>query len=319
MGLFSFLRKKKQDESSSGNSAIFSRTDEESKAVRGRGKRKYGNQSDEPMDPVLPEKKRARRRLVGAVALVLAIVIGLPMVLDSEPKPVADDIVIQIPAKDKPVPVRAPSATILPSVSPVSTSASLERKEEILPPADPNAQVTEIPSSKIDKPKADSIQANAVKTDKTVANSDTQAKPQAKAEAKPSISKEKIDKSENSENSENSFKAEDTERVQAILEGKHEIKKTEGKSAHEVKTDPEKKSGKYAVQVAALATKEKIDEVQAKLKEAGFQSYTQKVATDSGERTRIRVGPFDNKEEAEQMRNKLIKSGMNGTLVPSGN
>ena len=31
-------------------------------------------------------ERRARRRLVGAVALVLAVVIGLPMVLDSEPK-----------------------------------------------------------------------------------------------------------------------------------------------------------------------------------------------------------------------------------------
>jgi len=49
------------------------------------------------LDPTLPEKQRARRRLVGAIALVVAAVIVLPMVLDSHPKPVTDDIAIDIP------------------------------------------------------------------------------------------------------------------------------------------------------------------------------------------------------------------------------
>jgi DedD protein len=51
------------------------------------------------LDPTLPEKQRARRRLVGALALVAAAVIILPMVLDSHPKPVTDDISIDIPAR----------------------------------------------------------------------------------------------------------------------------------------------------------------------------------------------------------------------------
>jgi DedD protein len=53
------------------------------------------------MDPMLPEKKRARRRLIGATALVLAAVIGLPMIFDSEPRPISQDINIQIPPRDK--------------------------------------------------------------------------------------------------------------------------------------------------------------------------------------------------------------------------
>jgi DedD protein len=51
------------------------------------------------LDPTLPEKQRARRRLVGALALVAAAVIVLPMVLDSHPKPVTDDISIDIPMR----------------------------------------------------------------------------------------------------------------------------------------------------------------------------------------------------------------------------
>ncbi len=46
-------------------------------------------------------KRQARRRLVGAVALVTALVVILPMLLDSAPKPVAQNIELQIPDKDK--------------------------------------------------------------------------------------------------------------------------------------------------------------------------------------------------------------------------
>lgn len=48
-------------------------------------------------DEELQLKKRARRRLVGAIALVLLIVVFLPMILDSEPKPLNQDIAISIP------------------------------------------------------------------------------------------------------------------------------------------------------------------------------------------------------------------------------
>jgi len=70
------------------------------------------------------------------------------------------------------------------------------------------------------------------------------------------------------------------------------------------------------LQVAALATQDKVDELQEKLKEAGIKSFTQKVPTQAGERTRIRVGPFNSKEEAEKVRAKLTKLGLNGSLVP---
>lgn len=46
-------------------------------------------------------KRKARRRLIGAVALTLAVVVILPMVLDSEPKPSGQDIDLRIPASDQ--------------------------------------------------------------------------------------------------------------------------------------------------------------------------------------------------------------------------
>jgi DedD protein len=46
-------------------------------------------------------KRQARRRLIGAVALVTAVVVILPMVLDSEPRMAGQNIDLRIPDPDK--------------------------------------------------------------------------------------------------------------------------------------------------------------------------------------------------------------------------
>jgi len=67
-------------------------------------------------DEELQLKKRARRRLVGAIALVLLIVVFLPMVLDSEPKPLNQDIAINIPPIPKAdIPASTPPAPVTPA------------------------------------------------------------------------------------------------------------------------------------------------------------------------------------------------------------
>ena len=100
MSLLSSVRKDKQ-EPAADDGEFVSRAEEASNTVRNRTRRKASKPAAQANDPVLPEKKRARRRLGGAIALVLAAVIGLPMVLDSEPKPIAEDIAIQSPSRDK--------------------------------------------------------------------------------------------------------------------------------------------------------------------------------------------------------------------------
>ena len=51
-------------------------------------------------DEELQLKRRARRRLIGAIVLVTAVVVALPMVLDSEPKPISGEVTIKIPSPD---------------------------------------------------------------------------------------------------------------------------------------------------------------------------------------------------------------------------
>jgi DedD protein len=63
-------------------------------------------------------KRRGRRRLVGAIALVLLAVIILPMVFDREPRPVAPPVSVRIPGEDetpfKPKPLPPKSEYVVP-------------------------------------------------------------------------------------------------------------------------------------------------------------------------------------------------------------
>ena len=98
---------------------------------------------------------------------------------------------------------------------------------------------------------------------------------------------------------------EDAARAMAILEGKQAEKDKPAEAS----------SQRFVLQVAALSSQEKAAEVQAKLREAGIPSYTQKTTTPNGELIRVRVGPL-NKEDAEKVRAKLGRLGMSGAMTP---
>lgn len=69
-------------------------------------------------DEELQLKRRARRRLIGAIVLVAAMVVVLPMVLDTEPRPVSQNITVRIPSPD------ANAFAPKPAPSPVSKPAA---------------------------------------------------------------------------------------------------------------------------------------------------------------------------------------------------
>jgi len=290
MGLFSLFRKNKQ-ESASEDREFFTRAEDESNALRGRSRGKQRKRANEPVDPALPQKKRARRRLVGAVALVLAAIIALPMILDSEPRRLADDIAIQIPSKDSPA-TRPDSSRSAPSStarSRVSASAGLDSGEEVIqPPAAPASSAEPQKSAAGLSPAPD-----------TAVKSETQQKPAPKIEDNVTVRALPARKSDESE------------RAKAILEGRVSANADSAPASGSAGAEA------YLVQVAALASRDKVNELQKRLKNAGIKSHTQKVATANGDRIRVRVGPFPNREEADRMRTKIGKLGLNGTLVPA--
>lgn len=317
MGLFSFLRKNKQQTDpdqgvyrSKADTGFGPGAEQGELPLRARKAKanKAGNQPNEAVDPVLPEKKRARRRLVGAVALVLAVVIVLPMILDSEPKSLPNDIAIQIPSRDKQGAGagNGPSASASAAAS-VSNSSGLDQQEEIVDPASstPVAPTPAPPAATAAKPAvSDNAGNTAAAPPKAVAvvPPEVAPKPEPKPESKPKPEAKPKPKAEPSQVAD---KHDDAARAQAILEGRAIAAPA-----------ADKKPGKFVLQVAALASQDKVDELQGKLKEAGIHSYTQKVPTQAGDRIRIRVGPFSSKEDAEKTRAKLAKLGLSGSLIP---
>ncbi|MDM5178358.1 SPOR domain-containing protein [Massilia sp. DJPM01] len=352
MGLFSFLNKNKQE--STEDSGYYSKSDDDSVAARARSKRassagepgaRRGKDARAAADPVLPEKKRARRRLVGAVALALGVAVGLPMVLDSEPQPLAGDIDIRIPSKDKVAPQAQPRAVaaadaldkreeiidvppvpmvtlpkerplpkeeakpeVKPAVKPVTKpEVKPVVKPEPKPVVKPEPKVVAKPEVKPEKPKPEPKPEPKVAEAKHVEKAPDKhvdkvvEKPVDKPAEKPAVVKAPP-KAEEKEKPAVKPPVQDAQRAMSILEGK----------APEKAVD---ENQRFVVQVAALATQEKVNELQAKLSGAGIRSFTHKIPTQSGDRIRVQVGPFS-KDEAEKVRAKLSKMGLSGIMVP---
>jgi DedD protein len=329
MGLFS--RKSKQDRLTEDSGRFYSKDDDAAIGERARAKRASnagGGASRRPgADPMLPEKKRARRRLVGAIALALAAAVGLPMLLDSEPKPLAGDIAIQIPAKDKAAPLPVPAAD-----KAVSAADSVDKDEEVVD-APPSAPAPKAPAAvAAAKPDSVATQPPAVtKPEPKVEHKPEPAKPEHKDTPKPEhkdakaeahlaekaarerAERERAERHEREARAEKAKKAEDKP-VKPKEDAARAIAILEGKPAEKDKP-AEASSQRFVLQVAALSSQEKAAEVQAKLREAGIPSYTQKTTTPNGELIRVRVGPL-NKEDAEKVRAKLGRLGMSGAMTP---
>src|SRR4051812_3756568 len=86
-------------------------------------------------------RRRGRRRLIGAIALVVLAVVFVPMILDSEPRPKSNAPALEIPAKDSVPPLPAPTAASPATpVAPPVASAKLPDVPPAKPPELPPAK-----------------------------------------------------------------------------------------------------------------------------------------------------------------------------------
>jgi DedD protein len=98
-------------------------------------------------------RRRARRRLIGAIALVLARVIVPPWLMDLEPRPVTTDLKVEIPAQDTNRLKPPPAATKAPEVADAPEKADAAPTAEARPAAPP---APEKPKTETPKPAAKS-------------------------------------------------------------------------------------------------------------------------------------------------------------------
>ena len=234
-------------------------------------------------------RKRAKHRLIGSAVLVLAGVVGFPLLFDTQPRPIAVDIPIEIPGKNTVKPLVIPAASNQPTaVSPPNTAtatvaalSSLTPKEEIVAEKAPVSAPT-VPAAPVTP-----AQAAPKKEAKP------EVKPEVKPEPKPEVKPEP--KVEPKPEPKPAAKPDDGARAKALLDGQ-----APAAAAPVASTD-----GRLVVQVGAFADADKAKEVRQKLEKAGLKTYTQVAETKDGKRIRVRVGPFGTKADADKAASKI--------------
>lgn len=226
-------------------------------------------------------RRRARHRLIGAAVLVLVGVIGFPLLFDTQPRPVAVDIPIEIPDRNKAKPLVVPASP----VAAPAASGVVNAQQAAVPASAPRVAVTEGLG-----PKEELVSAAPAKSEPK-----PEPKPETKAAAAPANTAQGAIKSEAKPEPKAAVKADDGARAQALLEGK---------PAQATASAPAG-DGRYVVQVGAFSDADKARETRLKVERAGLKTYTQVVDTRDGKRTRVRVGPFANKAEADRAADKI--------------
>jgi DedD protein len=73
--------------------------------------------------------------------------------------------------------------------------------------------------------------------------------------------------------------------------------------------------GRFVVQIAAYSALAPLREARSKVSKLGLNTYTQVVETDAGPRTRLRVGPFSSRAQADAAAAKLKQAGMPANIL----
>jgi DedD protein len=215
-------------------------------------------------DANLQLKKRARRRLVGAIAFAGLAAVVLPMVMDEEPKQQVQDVQIRIPGQDQ--------TPFNPKVvKPVAPTASSEKT-----PAPEPAEVVPAPLSKTPEKPPEKAQAKVTeKAEKTA------EKPGKSVDAKAGVS--------------------EPQRAAAILDGKVPAAATG--------------NGQYLILIGAFSNPANVKQLQAKIGELGIKVFTEPLDTPEGKKTRVRAGPFPNREAADKALDRIKRIGVNGVVA----
>ncbi len=245
-----------------------------------------GAAQPESMDVI---RKRAKHRLIGAAVLVLIGVVGFPLLFDAQPRPIAVDIPIEIPGKNTVKPLTLPAKPEAVAAAPAkpeakaSAAGKTEKADKVTAAASLGSEEEIITEKRVVAPTIPALPAIKKEAEK-VAKTETKTpvkpdvKPEVKAEPKPAA------------------KPDDGARAKALLDG-------QGSPATPAPAPAG--SERMIVQVGAFADADKAKEVRQKLERAGLKTYTQVAETKDGQRTRVRVGPFASKADAEKAASKI--------------
>ncbi len=259
----------------------------------------------EPADINVDElRRRARRRLVGAVVLALAVAVIVPMLLESQPKPLGDDVSVKIPPVDDGKFVnqlsgsagdaatasgaaRSPAAAGEPAAAATDAAATPVTAAAATPApagdAKPPKYDTHVPDAPTDGVRAGNPAPapSAMPASTPAPASPTQAPAHPKEAPKPAAA------------------------VPAAPPARVAAAHSAG-NAHEG----------FAVQLAAFSDDKGANALAHRLKNAGYSAYTEPLKTSKGTLWRVRVGPYASRQDALAARDKLKREGHSGIVAP---
>jgi len=261
----------------------------------GQSSRQRSSGADAPedgaIDPTLPQKKRARHRLIGAIALSLAAAVVLPLVFESEPPKPPADVAIFIPSRDTPLPSRG------------ADPRTADAKSDDVKSADAKTAASKTADPKTgDARSADAKAGDAKPADPKGSDgrapADARREPRVEGRIEPRAEPPRKD-----------AKPAKGDEIQQLAD------------AAQSRTKPPAAGGavpvtqRYLLQVGAFATEAGARQAVDKVQSSGLTAFTEPIKTDRGQRVRVRVGPFPSREAAEQARERLKQAGIESALI----
>ena len=214
--------------------------------------------------------------------LVLAGVVGFPLLFDTQPRPIAVDIPIEIPGK----------TTVKPLVMPTKPDVATAVPPTPSPAPTPAPAAPELATARTDTPVTVTAGSSLtskeeIVVDKKVVAQSPPAPSAIKIEAKPAL------KPDIKAPPKAPVPVDDGDRAMALLSGQ---------AAPRIAAVPTVtgSEARLVVQVGAFSDAVKAREVRLRLEKAGLKTYTQVAETAAGKRIRVRVGPFITRAEAEK-------------------
>jgi DedD protein len=250
-------------------------------------------------------RRRARRRLIGSLALALFAVLVLPMIFEPEPKPLGDNVEIIIPGQDTPFnPAPPPSAPVVkpaPEVTSPDTPETETKETGDVPTRALTERQTPVEAVKPapeTPPKARDTNPVARKPEVKPVVSKPDTKPDSHPVPGNGGNPAKTNESKATESKATESKASESKAS--------ESKPTEGKS-----TETKPAAGAYALQLGSFSAEANARLQADKAKAAG---YSVKVQAGQGV-YKVRVGPYPSKEAALDAQAKLKIKGFAPVLV----
>lgn len=237
-------------------------------------------------------KRRARRRLVGAIVLALVVAVVVPMLLESDPKPLGEDVAVRIP--------------------PVDDGKFVNRLAD-KGKADAGKAVVRAEPPKADAGKADLAKAEPSKGEPAKAEAPRTEAPKAEAAVAPRAAEPA--------SAPETPKA-DTPKAEPPRADGAKAEPAKADSAPAVAATPMPASGSsgvpggdFAVQVYAFSDAYGANSLVNKLKRAGYPAYSEQASTAKGTLWRVRIGPYPSRENAASARDRLKGEGYNGIVT----